>query len=76
VCGISGAGATLIDYMSEAQFRAYLQRTRSYLEETGLRTIHVHLDQLNRWTPEMARGYHEELAGTGFLGVFTGPTVH
>ncbi len=75
VCGLSGAGATLIDHMSESQFRAYLEKTALYLNQTGLRTIHVHLDLVRRWTHEMAQGYHEELAGTGFLGVVAGPIV-
>jgi hypothetical protein len=75
VCGLSGAGATLIDHMSESQFRTYLEKTVPYLNQTGLRTIHVHLDQVIRWTYEMAQGYHDGLGGTGYLGAVSGPIV-
>ena len=75
VCGISGAGATLIDYMSDAQLQAYLERTEVYLEQTGMRSIHVHLDKIARLTDEIAGYYYDGLVDSDYLGMVAGPGV-
>jgi hypothetical protein len=75
VCGISGAGATLVDHMTETQLQAYIDRTALYLDQTGLQTIHVHLDKIARWTDALAKMYHDGLSGTGYLGAVSGPNV-
>lgn len=72
VCGISGAGATLIDYMNPSQLQNYVMNTSTYLDQTGFRTIFVHLDKIAVWTNEMSAIYYDGLGDTGYLGAIAG----
>jgi len=74
VSGLSGAGYMYPSLMNETQLRAYLEYTSRYLEDTGLRVMHVS----NRFGPtfelgdDIAQLYYDNLRDTAFLGSFVG----
>ncbi len=75
VSGLSGAGYTYPELMSETQLDTYLVRTARYLTETGLRVLHVDNrfgTQLHTMGNDTANQYYNALRDSGYLGAFTG----
>jgi hypothetical protein len=73
--GLSGCGYIYPPLMSDADLRTYLSRAAAYLDDTGLRVLHMS----NRFGPllnavddRVARLYYEGLADADCLGAFVG----
>jgi hypothetical protein len=77
VSGVSGGGYAYPMLMDDQKLDAYLQRTTSYLKQTGLRTILVD-DRFNAGYPGQISGfdqyldshYYQNLKDAGLLGIF------
>ena len=75
ISGLSGCGYMYPALMSDDQLRAYLSRAAAYLEETGLRVLHMSSrfgPLLNAVDDRVARLYDEGLHEAGYLGAFVG----
>ena len=73
MCGFSGAGYAQPRSMNEDQLKNYLQKTATYLEETGLKTIWINDDPNNStWNEELADVYNRILGEPGMLGYIFG----
>ncbi len=71
--GFSGAGYTFPQEMSDNELKKYLEYSARYLEETGMRTIHID-DRSNQkpWSKHLATAYYDHLSHSGYLGSIYG----
>ena len=67
VAGFSGGGYVYPQLMDDAQLQAYVDYTARYLEETGLRVVHV-AEATGPFDQRLAVQYYEGLRGTGYVG--------
>jgi hypothetical protein len=72
VAGLAGAGYTDPTLMDATQLGTYLDRTRDYLQRTGLRAVHIGDTGGDSTNPPVAQTYYDQLKGSGYLGAFTG----
>ena len=73
MCGYSGAGYTYPNLMNDEMLVQYLERTATYLKESGLRTVWFDSRRGAYDTP-MASMYSEYLSDTEYLGSYIGAT--
>ena len=75
VGGLSGAGYAYPALMSDVQLGQYLGRAANYLQDTGLRVLHVD-DRFGAGVTGLSapilNRYYQELRDTGYLGSFIG----
>ena len=62
VSGLSGAGYAYPQLMDNSQLNAYLERTKTYLAETGLRSVRV-AERKSLWNQDLASSYYQHLRG-------------
>jgi PKD repeat protein len=77
VTGVSGAGYITPHYMSDEQLSAYLERTKWYMNQTGLRTVwrwRPWIDDIGyeRLITDFDLKYYESLKDVGYLGMLVG----
>lgn len=70
VGGLSGAGYTYPQLMDHDELSEYLQYTNRYLEDTGIKTLHIS-ERYGIWD-QVSLQYYSELQNRDFLGVFIG----
>jgi hypothetical protein len=73
VCGLSGAGYMYPALMSDAQLHTYVQRTATYMAQTGLRVVHLDArfsPLLNALSSAVMGRYYQDLHSSGYLGAF------
>jgi hypothetical protein len=74
VSGLSGGGYAYPVLMDDQKLDNYLQRTATYLKQTGLRTVCVDARQNERgkFDDRLATHYYQNLKDAGLLGIFGG----
>jgi len=71
VCALSGVGYCYPNVMDSLELNNYMDYTKKYLEESGLRTIRVDTRK-DQWTDELAQVYYNKLKDVGYYGIIEG----
>ena len=71
IVGLSGAGYIYPTIMSAAQLTIYLDRTATYMSETGLRTVRVD-ERMGPFSGSLPGQYYAALKNSNYLGVIAG----